>query len=1119
MTSQIYKSTNHRWRRVSCQLLLALTLGTVPVQAQDTFALNRKVSVHAKKTPISNVLEDLEKQTNLNFVYDGSQLDRSTTITLNADNKSLKDVLNALFPKGSEYRVVGNQLVVKKGMLPIAAAPIIVQQKNIRIVGNVVLRDNKGDLQMMQGVNVRVKGQNTGTVTNTAGQFEITAPENGTLVFSFIGYKQKEVSINGRSSMKITLEEDISKIQEVVVTGIFERPKESFTGSAATYSGQQLKTVGNQNVIQSLRSLDPAFSVFENNRFGSNPNVMPDMEIQGRTNILGLKEQLGADLNLPLFILDGFPVPLQTIMDLDINRVENLTLLKDAASTAIYGSRAANGVIVIETKKPKAGELRVTYTNDNQFSVPDLRDYNLMNAAEKLEFERLSGRYTLDYPFRYYYDAQIALDNLYNEKLAEVRRGVNTYWMNEPLRKGFSNSHSLYLEGGDNQMRYGVGVNYKKINGVMKGSSRDVGGGNIKLIYRKGKLSFQNNLSLNFFTANESPYGNFSNFSRANPYYRKRNPDGSIPRILETAYTRTGTLNYIVNNPLWDAMLPNSDVTRNFNVINNLQAEWAIRYDLRFRARFGVNRTTEEREEFTSALHSRYILTPLLERGAYTNNSKENLRLDGDVSFTFGRVFAEKHLVNAVAGWSFSDDKKTGKGYSAVGFPDYITSPAFAASYFPNGKPVSNEATARSTSFFLQGGYAYNNRFLLDYSYRLDGASNYGVNKLFTNTWSLGAAWNLHEEAFFGKDLFNLLKVRASIGNPGNENGIAYQSFTTFNYNTANQNYFGIGANIASFGNPDLDWQKTIKKTIGIDGVVKERLRFNFDYVLQNADPLVAVISLPASVGSSVYTTNIGAQTSKGFNFIVSFSPIYLPKQGINWSVSISGKQERAHYENIGNKLDVMNKLNQSKNLDRYYDMGSPTALWAVRSQGIDPGSGREVFVKKDGTLTFQYDYADEVVVGDSRPDLDGVLGTTLFYKGFNLGGYIRYRMGGDEFNTALYNKVENINMEGLKINQDKRALYDRWKKAGDRARFRSISLLDQTNISSRFVQEENTFSGESINLGYEFPNRLVQKWRLSYVKITGYMNDIFRISSIKRERGIDYPFANMLSLSLSVGF
>lgn len=205
------------------------------------------------------------------------------------------------------------------------------------------------------------------------------------LVFSFVGMKKLEKAYKGETELSVILEEEVAEMEEVIVTGIYERRKESFTGSASTYTSQDLKKVGNQNVIQSLKSLDPAFAVLENNEYGSDPNHLPDLEIRGKSSIVGLKEQYNVDPNQPLFILDGFETTLQTIMDLDLDRIASITILKDAASTAIYGSKAANGVVVVETMQPAQGELRVTYSGNFNVQMPDLSSYKLMNSEEKLQ--------------------------------------------------------------------------------------------------------------------------------------------------------------------------------------------------------------------------------------------------------------------------------------------------------------------------------------------------------------------------------------------------------------------------------------------------------------------------------------------------------------------------------------------------------------------------------------------------------------------------------------------------------------------------------------------------------------------------------------------------------------
>ena len=268
-------------------------------------------------------------------------------------------------------------------------------------------------------------------------------------------------------------------------------------------------------------------------------------------------------------------------------------------------------------------------------------------------------------------------------------------------------------------------------------------------------------------------------------------------------------------------------------------------------------------------------------------------------------------------------------------------------------------------------------------------------------------------------------------------------------------------------------------------------------------------------------------------NGTLKYSPIYRPSDRINWTLSVNFRWQKARYENIGNSLEKLNESNREEgevngdgsyrdkntSLTRYYDGGDPNSLWAVRSLGIDPSTGREVFIKKDGTYTFEYDVKDEVIVGNSQPKLEGVLGSTLYYKGFSFSFFFRYKLGADVFNNAMYTKVENISESSLKYNQDKRALYDRWQKAGDRAQFKGISLTETTKISSRFVQRENVLSGESISAGYDFNPKKLAKLGVSAVRLQANMNEIFRISSVKEERGIDYPFARTMSMSLSVTF
>ena len=973
------------------------------------------------------------------------------------------------------------------------------------------------------GVSVMVEGTKTGAATDIDGHFELKIPsQKCNIVFSYVGYETVIKEFNGRNASSFSrtvMSADAAELADVVVTGVYERKKESFTGASVTFKGDELKSVGSQNVLQSLKTLDPSFKIMESAQFGSNPNMMPDIEIRGKTSVVGLKEEYGSDPNQPLFILDGFEATLETIMNLNMNRVASVTILKDAASTAIYGSKASNGVVVIETKAPARGRLQFSYKGDFGLSIADLTDYNLMNSREKLEFETLAGVYrdNTGNPFN-----QIKFDNLRNERLKDIESGVDTYWLSEPIRTGFTHKHNIYAEGGEEKIRYGIGLSYGNVGGVMKGSDRQTIEGNVDLIYRTGKFQFSNKLTINYLDT-ENPVVPFSEYAQANPYYKKYNSGGGIDKYLY--YPEEGFDDYPVSNPLWNAHLNNYDKTAGFGFTNNFIFEWFILKDLRFRAKFGI--TKDERTDQTrlSPLHSDFDDLGETEKGLYTHAQTKKLFYEGDAAITFGKLLGSRHMVNAVGGFNFSSNKNQNYGYSANGFTeDQFAAPSFANGYPEGEKPKYNETLKRAVSFYLNGGYSYSDRYLFDVNYRLDGASMFGTGNRFRNTWSVGLGWNIHKEDFLMEktDFFQMLKLRGSVGNPGNQKFNAYQAFSTYQFNGWMTNIFGAGVIVKNLGNEGLAWQETINYDIGADiAMWKNRVTVTFDYFWKNTDPLLAIISTKGSMGVSTIAMNAGAQKTNGWEATFKISPVYRPSEGINWNISVNATSSRSKYANIGNAFSSLNESGKASlvGTTRYYDGGSPTSIWAVRSAGIDPATGRELFIKKDGTYSFTYDSDDETVVGNTQPKLEGVLGTTLYYKGFSVGCYLRYRLGGQVFNSSVFQKVENIGTEEVYFNQDKRALYERWSESNRDAYYKGISMVQTTSKSSRFVMDENTLTGESFNVGYEFPDRMIRKLHIAALSLQLTMNDIFRASSVRVERGIEYPFARSVSFSLGVTF
>ena len=1080
-----------------------LLISVLPGNA-SVFAQQEKLALSSTQLTVREIFDAISSQLRYDVFYNGEQLDLNRKVKFAQQVLNLEQVLDAVANNRFKYTLEDRTII----LTPLTTPQTV---NSVTLTGQVTDQSNTP----LPGVTVLVKGTKLGTSTDPEGNFKLSLSqqENTILIFSFIGMESQEVPVGDpKKPIKVILKETAENLKEVVVTGIFTRKKESFTGSASTYTASELKTAGTQNILQRLKTLDPSFAILDNTLYGSDPNRLPNMEIRGKSSMLGMRDELEADPNQPLFILDGFESSLSVINDMDINRIASITILKDAASTAIYGSKAANGVVVVETVKPQAGKLMVSYNGNANISMPDLSSYNLMNAKEKLAFEKLAGKYT---PASWSATSEFELQKLYNQKLAEIESGIDTYWLTEPLRVGVNQKHSLYIEGGEGSFLFGIGAGYNGISGVMEKSNREVISGNIDLIYRIKKFQFSNKFSMTN-TKIKNPIVDFSEYAAANPYYKKRDEEGNIGKWLENNdYTKAA-------NPLWNASQNSRDEGKQLALSNYFVAEYTPLEALKVRARFGISYGNDDTEKFISRNDTRFDTYEILKKGTFNTTNTRSNQYEGELSVTFAKLIG-RHRLNAVLGGNLNSNKTLTQGYSAQGFPegDFVY-PSFSNGYPEGGSPTYYENTSRSMNGYFNLGYSFDDRYLMDFSLRENGSSVFGASKRYIGTWSVGLGWNLHKERFIADHLtwIDFLKLRASIGNPGNQNFSSSKTLTTFNFQLASMNYFGMGAVLNQLGNPDLDWQITLDKNIGIDmTLIDKRLNITADYYHKVTDPLLINISMPLSSGTSSYLTNMGKQISQGLTLSASYYIIQKLDQRFSWLVRGNLRTQKTKLDKIGNKLDELNKSGQGHNTVRYYNGADPDDIWAVKSAGIDPSTGRELFYDKEGNYTYDFSYDNEVICGNTRPKIEGVIGTSLNYKGFSVSMNFRYQTGASVFNEALFNKVENISVSGLNKNQDKRALYERWQNPGDKVRFKDIANAASTPMSSRFIQKENVLSMESVYVGYEFYEGWIKKIGLSNLKIQASMRDVFRASTIKSERGTLYPFARSLELGLSFNF
>lgn len=1123
-------------------ITLFILAGLIQVHAS---ALSQTITLSGSNLTLKNVLASVEKQTD--YVVFGNKvlLKQAQPITVSVNKMPLEIFLKTIFRNQPIAFELGdkNIIISKKTGVYSSLPDVGINQETINIRGRVTDKNN----EPLAGANIKVKNNKEHTVTDNRGFFNLVNMEkNAVITISLVGfrkidiplsqfidleigksvmYQESKISKTGKSDYTFLLQAETISIDEVVITGIVERKKESFTGATSSFTGTQLLAVGNTNVLQSLKTLDPSFIMVDNNQFGSDPNRLADIEVRGRSSFTSeeLKNTFGTNPNLPLFILDGFESDLRTITDLNIHRIARITLLKDAASTALYGSRAANGVVVVETKQPKPGKIEISYSTDLTVNAPFLNDYNLMNAAEKLEFERLSGQFKGSANLG---DAMITEADYYN-RLADVKSGVDTYWLSEPLRTGFSNGHNINLSGGSNELRFNAGISYKTDQGVMKGSGRDTWRGSLGLTYRKDKLNITNQLMVNGYHAKESPYGEFSDFANAGPYYKKTDAFGNPQRYLNIFHDPNLGLafgNDSIPNPLYVAKIGNRNTSKSFGFTNNLQANYDFTSSIRLTGAFSITRNNLENVVFRPSENPEFDNKVVEEKGLYRNRSTENSAYQGSLMLTYAKVFNEIHQLTANLRAEVQQNKIDAVGFEATGFATLSNgNPNLASGYTPYGRPSGQVLVSRRNNLLASVNYALKSKYLFDFSYRYDGSTAFGSAKRYSPFWSTGIGWNIHNEnAVEALNTFNLLKLRGSIGYTGNQQFGEILSANVYQQ-LAGQNRFGEMADLISLGNPNLAWQRSQNLSLGLDfGLLDNRLNGYVNVYRNRSSPLIVPIAQAPSAGVGNYYENVGMLTYKGIELQSVYSVIYRPADRFIWNVSLTMAHNKGAYSGFEGRLNKLNQAQRDANsYTRYLDGNSPEDIWAVRSAGIDPLTGKELFIKKDGSLTFQYDAADETVLGNTRPKIEGVFGTNVNYKGFSAGVYLRYSYKGDIMNTALYNKVENLSGTDIRMkNLDKRALYDRWKKEGDISAFKAINDNSYTPISSRFIQSESFISGESLTMGYRFTEmKWLKKAGLQDLNIAAFTNNIFRSSTIRNERGIEYPFASSVSININATF
>lgn len=1036
-----------------------------------------------------------------------------------------------------------NRILLFVYILSLSTNAIAQNKKNLKETYNLPPQGNyvygrvieKLSNEPMVGVTIRLDGHSTGVITDINGCYVLTLPEKGGLViYSYIGFETRKIKVTSRQKVDVQMVEATESIQEVIVTGYNSIQKESFTGNTTKIEKEDLLKVNPNNLISAIQTFDPSFRIQENLATGSDPNSLPQFVLRGQTGIgettLGQtstssisREVLSGNSNLPIFILDGFEVDVEKIYDLDMNSIHSINILKDAAATAMYGSRAANGVIVIERRAPEAGKFRVQYSGVLSAELPDLSSYNLVNAREKLETERLAGLYDSNTPEIDPYT------NGYYQRLNNVLTGVDTYWLSQGLRTALNHKHSVFIDGGENDVRWGVELGFRGTEGVMKHSSRKNANAAFYVDYRIGGLQIKNKVTYTYNKSTDVPFNSFSDYSHLLPYMRLYDENGDYVRRLEKFDGASGTQ----VNPLYEINFYNSfDHSGYDEVTDDLSLNWRITDGLRLRGQFSVLMRNSTGDLYKDPASASYSASTGNINGEKTESTQKRTVIDGSLSLMYNNTF-KGHNLNICLSSNMRQTQSTASETRYRGFPggDLVSSNYAAEVY---GKPSSSDNTTRLVGALLTSNYTYNNIYLADLTGRIDGSSEFGSDKRWSMFWSTGAGINIHNYDFMkSNELFSMLKFRVSYGLTGKTNFSLYSAKDMYQLQTDSWYPTGYGVFLYQMGNPNLKWERKYTLDYGVEiGLWHDKIYLKASAYDERTIDLITDYTIPSSTGFTSYKENMGKVKNTGVelelrarlysdrNWLFQLYGSFARNKNTIIEISQAMRDYNKRVEELfsGYNPESSSDSKYAKTYLKYYEGASLTSIYGMKSLGISPTNGKEIYLRRNGDVTDVWSADEWTIIGDTAPKGQGSFGYTLSYKQLSMFASFLYTFGGDAYNNTLVSYVENADIKN--DNVDKRVLLDRWQKPGDITTMKDIRDRNvTTGASSRFVQKNNTLQWSSLTMSYNFRPEQLKKLHLSGLRLSFTMNDLFYWSTIRQERGLDYPYSRSFNLTTNIIF
>lgn len=1125
---------------IPAKLLLTMKLVTLLLMATlsqvTAIGYSQKISLDKRNVSIETAFKAIESQTDYLFLYDKLDLPTSSLVSVRIKDATIDQTLNQLFQNlPLSYKIFKKNIVIKKeekikleSVMTPAEKPSFLQA----LTGKVI--DEKGE--GLPGVNIIIKGTSKGATTNTSGEYQIDITDKGTiLVFSFVGYLTQELEVGSRTTLDVTLKVDDKALEEVVVVGYGTQRKSDLTGAISSIKAEDLKKLPTTSFDQAIQGRAAGVQVTQ---ASSAPGGRVSIRIRGGNSL--------SSGNEPLYVIDGYPItaggtaggngagqnPLASINPSDIASME---ILKDASATAIYGSRGANGVVLVTTKRGKAGKTSVTY--DGYYGVQKvIKKLDMMNAREFAtlvnEARVNDGVATPVFPNP---------ADLYNfPDPATMGEGVD--YQNEIFRSAAIQNHTINISGGNDNTKIAVSGSYFDQKGVLIGSDfkRASIRANIDTKLSKN-IMFSTNLTTSKVWGNngrsEGDGGGNANTVNAAlimpptvPIFQK---DGTYTRLNPTPGGST------VHNPV-PIVLFNKDFQNVDRVMGTMAFTWNIITDLSLRVSVGTDMSNANRETY----EPRETVNGYNANGRAGQSNRRSMSYLNENILTYNKEI-NKHLFNVVAGYTRQMDRDQQFSASSSNFLTdlYEADKLDAGAVFTS--PISWKNQSQLVSYLGRVNYTYNNKYLLSLTGRSDGSSKFGVNNKWAFFPSVAVGYKLSEESFIQSiDAISNLKVRASYGKTGNQNISNYQSLArlnVYNYDLSGALVSGLAPN--NIANPDLRWETTATTDFGIDlDLFGNRLNFVADYYYKKTTDLLWNVSIPQTSGFSSIFRNIGSLQNKGLELSIGgeiFVKDFKWSSNANWSMNRNKVLEIPGYTpSTQNEISGHLKINGS-----WLEPGLPVGVWNLlqydgvfqNQQQFDAGPrsaandklGDARFIDKNGNGSINL-AEDRMIVGDPNPDFIYGWSNNFSYKGFDLSVYMQGTFGNDILNVQ---RAES-NVSGPWGNQRKE-IVDRWTPTNTtsnipRARVTVNPLLLQ---SSWLIEDGSFLRVKTASLGYTFkPSKGINSCRvyvtgqnlLTFTKYSGFDPEVNSPGNSNLQLGVDYnayPAARTFLVGVNVGF